>query len=82
MSASCSFEGCSYDETGLCALSNEPSICPKRLKNQSDNEQSSSLPTASNALEGLGAPVLEQPDSSSFLGPSRSLGMKEMNSMK
>lgn len=81
MSASCSFEGCSYDETGLCALSNEPSICSKRLKNQSDNEQSSSLPTASNALEGLGSPVLEQPESTSFLGPSRSLGMKEMNSM-
>lgn len=83
MIAACSFEGCSFDETGLCALSNEPSNCPKRLKSQTEDGQVSTFPNnnESNTLGGLGSPVLDQPESPSFLGSSRSLGIEEMNSL-
>lgn len=83
MISSCSFEGCSINETGLCALSHEPSICPKRLKSQNDSGQSPTFPSEEEprALETLGAPVLEQPGKSSFLGSSRSLGIDDLNLM-
>jgi len=81
MSGSCSFEGCSYDETGLCALSVEPSICTKRLVNQikSDLEHVSIPDSKLQSSELLGAPVLAQPESSSSLVSSRTLGLEELS---
>lgn len=87
MSGTCSFDGCTVDETGLCALSGDPLTCSNRVTNIVANEISEpstnyneneevSLPS-----DLLGAPVLVEPEPSNAPVSSRSIGLEELNAM-
>lgn len=85
MTGSCRFEGCTVDETGICALENPTSTCANRMP--LDEAQSASddalgydaveLPS----IEQLGAPVLVQPASTNTFGSGRSLGLEDINAL-
>lgn len=85
MSQSCSFDGCTFEETGLCALSQDPSLCSNRTKNATVSympdgaEKEDELDSLTS--DYLGAPVLVQPESKSALVSSRSLEVSALNSM-
>lgn len=84
MSGTCSFDGCTVDETGLCALSGDPSTCVNRVTNvgaSKISEPSTDNEGVSLHSDLLGAPVLVQPEPSSALVSSRSLGLEELNAM-
>lgn len=85
MSATCSFDGCTVDETGICALSRDPSTCGNRVANAVTDEISddSVIDSAvvSQPSDLLGAPVLVQPVHTSALASSRSLGLEELNAL-
>lgn len=84
MSGSCGFEGCTVDETGICALERDPSACSNRVINlaaslaaaevQDDDE-------TPQAGDRLGAPVLDSPTRASTLPSSRTLGLEDLNAM-
>lgn len=85
MNRSCGFEGCTVDETGVCALERDPVVCSNRttndlaetaLNNLQDDE---SIDSASN--ERLGAPVLNQAASTAAFPSSRALGIEDLNAM-
>lgn len=84
MSGSCRFDGCTVDETGVCALERDPSTCDNRvskggvgaaLADTQDEEQ------ASKSADQLGAPVLDQPERASAFPSSRTLGLEDLNAM-
>lgn len=85
MSGSCTYDGCTVDETGICALAREPSTCSNRVANAS--ERAASLDSSADedvaALSGdrLGAPVLDQPVRASAFPSSRTLGLEDLNAM-
>lgn len=78
MSGSCSYPGCTVDDTGICALERQPASCSNRVTNQSGldsltdefDRDKDSIDTS-----GLGAAVLGQPVQGSVLGSSRALGL-------
>lgn len=85
MSRSCGFEGCTVDETGVCALERDPATCSNRITNDSaetapDNLQDDEK-AASADNERLGAPVLNQPESTAAFPSSRALGLEDLNAM-
>ncbi|MEX3973789.1 TRAFAC clade GTPase domain-containing protein [Paraburkholderia caribensis] len=83
MSGSCGFEGCTVDETGICALSRDPLVCDNRQKPSgalaTDGQSDES--SASQRNDRLGAPVLEQPTRASTFPSSRTLGLEDMNAL-
>lgn len=82
MSGTCSFDGCTVDVTGLCALSGDPSTCVNRVTNvvaRKISEPTTDNEDISPHSDLLGAPVLVQPEPSSVLVSSRSLGLEELN---
>lgn len=85
MSGSCRFEGCTVDETGICALEREPSTCGNRATNDAANLLSadgrSNVENSSSFGERLGAAVLDQPDRASAFPSSRALGLEDLNAM-
>jgi hypothetical protein len=85
MSGSCRFDGCTVDETGLCALERDPSSCGNRAANDVPNALSSDVrgngEFSSNAGERLGAAVLEQPERASAFASSRTLGLDDLNNI-
>lgn len=85
MSGSCTFDGCTVDETGLCALERDPSTCGNRATDESTVPTSADVKdndeTASQSGDRLGAPVLDQPVRASALPSSRTLGLEELNAM-
>ncbi|OIR12499.1 hypothetical protein GALL_61980 [mine drainage metagenome] len=84
MSGSCTFEGCTFDNTGLCALEREPSNCSNRVANLAAGaitEGAQDIHEISSQPELLGAPVLERPSQASSLSSSRTLGLDDMNDM-
>ena len=85
MSGSCSFEGCTVDETGICALARDPLTCGNRVINAvagatsadaQDNDE-----VAAQRGDRLGAPVLDQPVRAYALPSSRALGLEDLNAM-
>lgn len=85
MSKSCRFEGCTVDETGICALARESQTCENRVNNAGidtisadpqDNDE-----TAAQFGDRLGAPVLNQPERASAFPSSRTLGLEDLNSL-
>ncbi|MCF5806246.1 hypothetical protein GIV20_25365 [Pseudomonas tremae] len=82
MSGSCSYPGCTVDDTGSCALERPPLSCSNRVTNQSgmdsltdeDDEGEDKIDTS-----GLGAAVLDQPVRGSVLPSSRALGLDALN---
>ncbi|TFW31767.1 TRAFAC clade GTPase domain-containing protein [Massilia horti] len=84
MSGSCNFEGCTVDETGICALERDPSTCGNRVSNEAVGAISADAPVdevTSQPGDRLGAPVLEQPVRMSPFPSSRRLGLEDLNAM-
>ena len=83
MSGSCRFDGCTVDETGICALERDPSTCGNRVTNEqadaalADVQQVDEV--SSQSGDRLGAPVLDQPERASAFPSSRTLGLEELN---
>lgn len=86
MSGSCSFDGCTVDETRACALERDPSTCSNRVHSiqVSDATSADSLTreeVASQSGVRLGAPVLDQPVRATALPASRTLGLEDLNAL-
>ncbi|MXD37172.1 TRAFAC clade GTPase domain-containing protein [Escherichia coli] len=85
MSGSCRFEGCTVDETGICALENSTSTCANRQPLDEAKSMSGNVPGYDDAdlqsVEQLGAPVLVQPASTNTFGSGHSLGLKDINAL-
>jgi hypothetical protein len=85
MSGSCGFDGCTVDETGICALERDPSTCSNRVTNEAAGATSADAQgddeVASQSGDRLGAPVLNQPMRASALPSSRTLGLEGLNAM-
>lgn len=86
MSGSCTFEGCTVDETGVCALEREPSACSNRTASDanivsSEKEDQGASEASSLLVDRLGSPVLDQPTHTRPFPSSRTLGLEELNQM-
>lgn len=85
MSGSCRFDGCTVDETGICALERDPSTCGNRAASETSGEPLAEAEVddevASQSGDWLGAPVLDQPARASALPSSRALGLENLNAM-
>lgn len=85
MSGSCKFDGCTIDETGICALARDPSTCSNRIAGGGDGLPSMDAQRGdeppSQPGEQLGEPVLDQPASASAFPASRPLGLEDLNSL-
>jgi len=86
MSGSCTFEGCTVDETGICAFERDPLVCVNRSANDAryghSEEQPQSITEESSVLgDRLGAPVLDQPTHVRSFTSSRTLGLEDLNGM-
>lgn len=85
MSGSCRFEGCTVDETGVCALERDPSACANRAPQDSTGEGEAVTPIlveeVSQSADRLGAAVLAPPVQMSAFASSRSLGVADLNSL-
>ncbi|MNZ43396.1 hypothetical protein D3C78_609980 [compost metagenome] len=85
MSGSCRFDGCTVDETGICALERDPSTCGNRVTSEAAGATSAEAQgddeVVSQSGDWLGVPVLEQPASASAFPSSRALGLENLNAM-
>ncbi|MFM1272663.1 hypothetical protein WFM03_02725 [Yersinia enterocolitica] len=81
MSSSCRFEGCTFDETGVCALEHPPTECSNRLPQDENNKIALDQQDYSALTEYIGAPVLTEPTHSHTFGSKRSLGLEEINDL-
>lgn len=85
MSRSCRFEGCTIDETGICALARDPLTCDNRVNSAEAGATSADAQDngegASQVIERLGAPVLDQPVRASTFPSSRTLGLEDLNAL-
>lgn len=86
MSGSCRFDGCTVDETAVCALERDPSTCSNRVTAKevpdaglADTQGYEEV--ASQSGERLGAPVLDQPVRASAFPSSRTLGLEDLNAL-
>lgn len=85
MSGSCTYEGCTVDETGICALSRNPSTCENHALNEdavtTPDDASGDVDVALQLGERLGAPVLDHPIHAAAFPSSRSLGLDDLNAI-
>lgn len=85
MSRSCRYEGCTVDETGICALARDSLSCENRINRAVADEASADTQdngeVASQFDDRLGAPVLDQPVRASAFPSSRTLGLEDLNSL-
>lgn len=81
MSSSCRLEGCSFDETGICALEHSPSECSNRLPQDDNGQIVLDTQEYSELTEQIGAPVLIEPAQSHSFGSKRSLGTEDLDSI-
>jgi hypothetical protein len=85
MSSSCRFDGCTVDETGVCALERAPLDCSNRISNEAAGATSADAQDGDEALSGfgdrLGAPVLDQPRGASAFTSSQTLGLADLNAL-
>lgn len=85
MSGSCGFDGCTVDETKICALARDPLTCANRVTGKVAGATSADAQgddeLASQSSDRLGAPVLDQPARASGFPSSRTLGLQDLNAM-
>jgi len=82
MSSSCSFDGCTVDTTGTCALARDVSVCSNRLSSPGQTEAQSDISSVEVHLEErLGAAVLDQPSGTRAFQSSSALSLENLNSM-
>lgn len=82
---SCKLEGCTVDETGICALAREPLSCENRINNPAEDGATPVAQDSGDVLsvlsDRLGTPVLEQPERASRFSSSRALGMDDLTKL-
>ena len=85
MSGSCSYEGCTVDDTRICALARDPSTCENRASNEptgaSSDNSSDVVAAVLQSRDRLGAPVLDQPVRAVAFPSSRTLGLEDLNTI-
>ena len=85
MSSSCTYEGCTVDETGICALSRDSLTCENRVNSKETGKASAdtngSGKVTSQLGDQLGAPVLNNPSRASAFPSSRTLGLDDLNAL-
>lgn len=85
MSRTCRFDGCTVDETGICALEHDPSSCSNRVIDEKASATSAvaldDADITSQSGDRLGSPVLEQPVRAVSFPSSQTLGLEELNKM-
>lgn len=75
MSSACNFEGCTFGETGACALERDPAICDHRIKVVDGNAADEEGPQAGAADgDSAGGPVLGRPAQAATFPHSHTLG--------
>lgn len=80
MNSPCRYAGCTVEETGKCALENEPSSCPQRLSADATTAIDETAEPSSKAV-GMGAPVLRPPESTLSFPPSSTLGLEAIDKL-
>lgn len=85
MSRACTFDGCTVDETGVCALEHDPSTCKHHIAVRNNGVGSPTEVEGESDLakpaENLGAPVLEKPVGAASFPSSRTLGPDFVSNM-
>lgn len=83
MSGSCKFEGCTVDETGICALERSPSTCSNRFNIPANTTETDvhGDDEAFQLAHQPGSPVLDPPERSAALPSSRALGLEDLNTL-
>lgn len=83
MSRACTFDGCTVGETGACALERDPAACEHRIgaTTLAGVDAVASGTSATDTIDGLGAPVLEKPTNSASFPSSRTLGPEIVSDM-
>lgn len=85
MSGTCKFDGCTVDETGICALARPASTCANRTPHDEDSVMSIDAQDHDNItsqiVDQLGVPVLVQPERMSAFTSSRTLGLEDINAL-
>ncbi|SDX24566.1 TRAFAC clade GTPase domain-containing protein [Lysobacter enzymogenes] len=84
MSRTCKYEGCTVDETGVCALERPASTCENRdgaLAEAVIGETSFDSSQFPQSGESLGTPVLNRPAIKSPFPSSRTLGLEDLNAL-
>lgn len=81
MTAECNFEGCTFGETGVCALERDPASCDHRI-NEVHEDLAEDVQSDIHVDHGeLGSPVLGQPNLLTTLPPSHTLGPDAVSRM-
>jgi len=81
VSLACNFEGCTVGETGTCALERDPATCEHRTRVTETTGIVSVEPVNDAGDAGIGAPVLQRPNSKASFPSSYTLGPDFMSSM-
>ncbi|WP_028672494.1 TRAFAC clade GTPase domain-containing protein [Saccharospirillum impatiens] len=84
MTGSCSYDGCTVDDTGACALERDPSLCANLVANKVVDEapeDADDVEIELQSVDGPGNPVLKQPIYDVDLPSSRPLGLKDLNAL-
>lgn len=81
MSTLCRLEGCTFDDTGMCALNHPPASCPNREALSGSEQAFPADDPRENISESIGAPVLTEPASMKSLGNRRTLGPDDIQSL-
>jgi hypothetical protein len=85
MSGSCKLDGCTVDETGVCALERSPSTCENRITSEVTGVKSVHVQAdgavSSKLGDRLGSPVLEQPRRASAFPSSQTIGLEKLNAL-
>lgn len=75
MSTGCNYEGCTYADTGKCALENDPNTCPHR------NASVGATPVGASDTAAAGGAVLTRPDEPIAFPRSTALGLDEISGL-
>lgn len=80
MTTSCTYEGCTVDLTGACALERDPATCSNRLLSEMTSDSEDDRQSASDD-SSIGAPVLTAPKENPRFKPSRALGIQAVEAL-
>jgi hypothetical protein len=81
VSVACNFGGCTVGETGTCALERDPNTCEHRVGVAAVVATPAPAVEAPDAVSAIGAPVLQQPKSTSSFPSSRTLDLEAVTKM-
>lgn len=83
MSSACNFEGCTFGETGVCALERDPATCDHRVNDADEDalDDMERVLSAADADDGAGSPVLGRPAGAATFPHSHTLGPDAVSSM-